>query len=143
MGHDPKKLCRRFGLVYVDASALSLRRHRCGKGYRYVDAAGKTVCDKASKRRIQSLAIPPAWTEVCIACNERAHIQAIGRDAEGRLQYRYHADWSNASATAKHGRLKRLGAALPKVRRAVRKALSAPGLGRKKVLAAIVRLIDR
>jgi DNA topoisomerase-1 len=101
------------------------------------------VRDKGLKQRIQSLAIPPAWTEVCIASDERAHIQAIGRDAQGRLQYRYHAEWDKARALTKHRRLKRLGAVLPKVRAAVRKALAAPGLSREKIVAAIVQLIDR
>ena len=143
MAQNPQKLCARFGLTYVETSALSLRRRRCGKGFRYIDVAGRTVRDKGLKQRIQSLAIPPAWTEVCIASDGRAHIQAIGRDAQGRLQYRYHPEWDKARATTKHRRLKQLGAALPKVRRAVRRALAGPGLSRDKVIAAIVRLIDR
>ena len=109
----------------------------------YRDGTGNTIRDKAIKARINQLAIPPAWTEVCIAADERAHIQAIGRDAEGRLQYRYHPEWDKARATAKESRLKRLGSALPRVRDAVRKALAGPGLTRTKVVAAIVRLIDR
>ena len=143
MTHDPRELCGRFGLTYVETSALQLRRRRCGKGFAYRDGAGKILRDKDLKARINQLAIPPAWTEVCIAEDERAHIQAIGRDAEGRLQYRYHPDWDQARATAKKGRLKQLGSALPRVRNAVRKALAAPGLTRTKVVAAIVRLIDR
>jgi DNA topoisomerase-1 len=95
------------------------------------------------KARISQLAIPPAWTEVCIAEDERAHIQAVGRDAEGRLQYRYHSDWRQARAETKARRLLRLGSALPRLRDAVRKALSAPDLTRRKVIAAVVRLIDR
>jgi DNA topoisomerase-1 len=143
MAHDPKKLCRRFGLAYVETSALRLRRRRCGAGFGYLDDHGRTVRDKALKARIKRLAIPPAWTEVCIAEDERAHIQAIGRDGEGRLQYRYHPEWDKARATTKERRLKRLGSALPSVRRAVKKALAAPGLTRTKVIAAVVRLIDR
>ena len=143
MTHDPKDLCRRYGLTYVETSTLQLRRQRCGKGFTYRDGLGKTIQDKAVKARINGLAIPPAWTEVCIAADERAHIQAIGRDAEGRLQYRYHSEWDKARATAKETRLKRLGSALPRVRNAVEKALAAPGLTRTKVVAAIVRLIDR
>jgi DNA topoisomerase-1 len=143
MTHDPKTLCRRFGLIYVETSSLQLRRQRWGKGFAYRDARGKILSDKNLRARINQLAIPPAWTEVCIAEDERAHIQAIGRDAEGRLQYRYHPDWDQARATAKKGRLKRLGSALPRLRNAVRKALAAPGLTRTKVVAAVVRLIDR
>jgi DNA topoisomerase-1 len=143
MTHDPKTLCRRFGLIYVETSSLQLRRQRWGKGFAYRDARGKILRDKNLRARINQLAIPPAWTEVCIAGDERAHIQAIGRDAEGRLQYRYHPDWDQARATAKKGRLKRLGSALPRLRNAVRKALAAPELTRTKVVAAVVRLIDR
>jgi DNA topoisomerase-1 len=95
------------------------------------------------KARIKQLAIPPGWTEVCIAQDARAHIQAVGRDAEGRLQYRYHPDWDNARSEAKAQRLLRLGSALPPLRNAVRKALSNPKLTRTKVIAAVVRLIDR
>jgi DNA topoisomerase-1 len=143
MTHDPKTLCRRFGLIYVETSSLQLRRQRWGKGFAYRDARGKILSDKNLRARINQLAIPPAWTEVCIAEDERAHIQAIGRDAEGRLQYRYHPDWDQARATTKKGRLKRLGSALPRLRNAVSKALAAPGLTRTKVVAAVVRLIDR
>ena len=143
MTHDPKTFCRRFGLTYVETSALQLPRRRCGKGFAYRDGTGKTIRDKAVKARINQLAIPPAWREVCIAADERAHIQAIGRDAEGRLQYRYHPEWHKARATAKETRLKRLGSSLPRVRNAVKKALAGPGLTRTKVVAAIVRLIDR
>lgn len=99
--------------------------------------------DKALKVRIKRLAIPPAWSEVCIAGDERAHIQAVGRDTDHRLQYRYHPDWEQARTETKAGRLLRLGSALPRLRAAVRKALSAPGLNRNKVIAAVVRLIDR
>jgi DNA topoisomerase-1 len=98
---------------------------------------------QSSKARIKQLAIPPAWTEVCIAEDERAHIQAVGRDAEGRLQYRYHPDWDKARSETKAQRLRRLGTALPRLRNAVRKSLSGPELTRTKVIAAVVRLIDR
>jgi DNA topoisomerase-1 len=141
--HDPKTLCRRFGLTYVETSALPLRRQRCGTGFAYRDRTGKTIRDKAVKARIKQLAIPPAWSDVRIAADERGHIQAIGRDAEGRLQYRYHPEWEKARATAKETRLKRFGSSLPRVRNAVKKALATPGLPRTKVIAAIIRLIDR
>jgi DNA topoisomerase I len=140
---DAKKLCRRYGLNYVETADLRLRRRRCGRGFSYVDGEGRTVRDKALRARIKKLAIPPAWTEVCIAADERAHIQAVGRDAEHRLQYRYHPDWEQARAESKARRLLQLGSALPRLRSSVRKALSAPGLTRDKVIAAVVRLIDR
>ena len=140
---DAKELCRRYGLNYVETADLHLRRRRCGRGFTYIDGEGGTLRDKALKMRIKQLAIPPAWTEVCIAEDERAHIQAVGRDAEHRLQYRYHPDWEKARAESKARRLLKLGSALPRVRGSVRKALTAPGLTRDKVIAAVVRLIDR
>src|SRR5215467_14067687 len=143
MPQDAKKLCRRYGLNYVETADLRLGRRRCGKGFAYIDGNGRTIRDKAVKARIKQLAIPPAWTDVCIAEDERAHIQAVGRDAEGRLQYRYHPDWDNARSETKAQRLLRLGSALPQLRDAVRKALSNPELTRTKVIAAVVRLIDR
>jgi DNA topoisomerase I len=143
MSQNAKRLCYRYGLNYVETADLRLRRRRCGAGFAYVDGEGSTVREKAVKERIRQLAIPPAWTEVRIAENERAHIQAVGRDAEDRLQYRYHRDWEQARAEIKERRLLRLGLALPRLRASVREALSAPGLTRDKVVAAVVRLIDR
>jgi DNA topoisomerase I len=143
MPQDPRKLCRRHGLTYTDTSDLRVRRRRCGKGFAYVDDDGGTIRNKALRERIQRLAIPPAWTDVCIAEDDRAHIQAIGRDVEGRLQYRYHPDWDKARSETKAKRLLRLGSALPRLRSAVSKALHGPELSRTKVVAAVVRLIDR
>jgi DNA topoisomerase I len=143
MPQHVEKLCRRYGLNYVETADLRLHRRRCGKGFAYIDADGGPIRDKAAKARIKQLAIPPAWTDVCIAGNEHAHIQAVGRDAEGRLQYRYHPDWDKARSQTKAQRLLRLGTALPRLRGAVRKALSGPKLTRTKVIAAVVRLIDR
>jgi DNA topoisomerase I len=140
---DPRKLCRRYGLTYVETSALGLHRRRCGKGFTYLDAGGRIVRDESVKARIKQLAIPPAWTEVCIAEDGKAHIQAIGRDAEGRLQYRYHPDWEKSRAVSKERRLLRLGESLGRVRAAVNAALMTPGLTRAKVIAAVVRLVDR
>src|SRR5262245_48356651 len=85
MPQDAKRLCRRYGLDYVETTDLRLRRRRCGRGFSYMDGEGRTLRDKALKARIKQLAIPPAWTEVCIAEDERAHIQAVGRDAEHRF----------------------------------------------------------
>ena len=119
-----------------------MRRRRCGKGFSYLDPSGRTVRDKAVKARIKALAIPPAWTDVCIAHDGSAHIQAIGRDAEGRLQYRYHPEWEHVRSSGKERRLLRFGSALPSVRSAVKAALAGAGITRTKVIAAVVRLID-
>ena len=83
MSQNPESLCRRHGLTYVERSALNLRRRPCGRGFVYLDASAQPVRDKALKARIKALAIPPAWADVCIAEDENAHIQAIGRDAGG------------------------------------------------------------
>ena len=142
MVQDNQTLCRRHGLTYVESSELGLRRRRCGKGFSYLDPGGRTVRDKAVRTRIKALAILPAWTDVCIAQDNRAHIQAIGRDAEGRLQYRYHPDWERVRSSGKERRLLRFGSALPRVRSAVKAALANSSLTRTKVIAAVVRLID-
>jgi DNA topoisomerase-1 len=142
MVQDPQTLCRRHGLTYVESSELGLRRRRCGKGFNYLDPSGRTVHDKAVKARIKALAIPPAWTDVCIAHDGSAHIQAIGRDSEGRLQYRYHPEWEHVRSSGKERRLLRFGSALPRVRSAVKAALAGSGVTRTKVIAAVVRLID-
>src|SRR5262249_25651074 len=140
---DAQKLCRRYGLKYVETADLRLRRRRCGKGFAYVDGEGRILRDKHLRDRVKQLAIPPAWTEVCIADDERGHLQAVGRDAEHRLQYRYHPDWERARAHTKALRLVQLGTALPRLRGKVRQALSAPALTRDTAIAAVVRLIDR
>ena len=142
MVQDTQTLCRRHGLTYVESSELGLRRRRCGKGFSYLDPSGRTVRDKAVRARIKALAIPPAWTDVCIAQDDSAHIQAIGRDAEGRLQYRYHPEWEHVRSSGKERRLLRFGSALPRVRSAVKAALAGSGVTRTKVIAAVVRLID-
>lgn len=134
MLRNPKKLCRRFGLIYVDTKDLQFQRRRCGKGFAYFDSENRTIRDNAVKARINQLAIPPAWTEVCIAEDERAHIQAVGRDAEGRLQYRYHPAWDEARSLTKANRLLRLGSALPRLR-------DRDGL--KKIETALMRLLER
>jgi DNA topoisomerase-1 len=143
MLHNAKEYCRQSGLRYVETSELCLRRRRCGKGFAYLDAGGRTIRNKALKARLKRLAIPPAWTEVCIAEAENAHIQAIGQDSEGRLQYIYHPKWQGFREAAKERRLLRFGSALPRVRKAVRRELASPGLSRTKIVAAVVRLIDR
>jgi DNA topoisomerase-1 len=142
MSQHAQALCRQHGLTYVESSELHLRRRRCGQGFSLLHADGRTVRDKALKARIKALAIPPAWKEVCIAEDKEAHIQAIGRDAEGRLQYRYHPEWEHVRASAKERRLMRFGSALPRLRRAVRAAFVGSEVTRTKAIAAVVRLID-
>ena len=111
------------------------------KAFRYVDAAGKPV-KGTDLERIRSLAIPPAWTAVWICPDPRGHLQATGRDARGRKQYRYHPRWREVRDEDKYGRLSEFGRALPIIRRRVARDLARPGLPRNKVLAAVVKLLE-
>lgn len=130
------------GLEYVSDLDPGLRRLRSGKGFRYVDPEGRAVDHPETLRRIRSLAVPPAWTSVWIAPTATAHIQATGRDARGRKQYRYHPRWREVRDRSKYGRLLAFARALPGIRRRVEQDLSAPGLSQQKVLATVVRLLD-
>jgi DNA topoisomerase I len=110
---------------------------------RYVDADGRRVRRAATLVRIRALAIPPAWTSVWICEDPQGHLQATGRDARGRLQYRYHAQWRAQRDEHKFDRLAEFAAMLPAIREAVARDLAQPGLSRRKLLAAMVRLLDR
>ena len=129
-------------LRYVSDDDPGLVRVGRGTRVRYRDAAGKAVRDKATLARIEALAIPPAWTRVWICPRADGHIQATGRDARGRKQYRYHARWQQVRDAAKYGRLLAFGTALPALRRRVRRDLQSPPLTRSRVLATVVRLLE-
>jgi DNA topoisomerase-1 len=136
-------LLRAAGLSQGDSAALSLQRIRCGRGFLYRDETGARVADPEVLARIGALAIPPAYTDVRIAADPRAHLQAVGRDEAGRLQYRYHPGWE---AVREHGKAARLGAmvgAIATIRRRVARDLRAPAGSPAKALAAVVALIDR
>ena len=111
------------------------------KAFRYLGPNGTRV-SKADMARIRSLVIPPAWTDVWICPDPRGHLQATGRDARGRKQYRYHARWREVRDEDKYGRLPEFGRALPAIRRRVTRDLNRSGLPRQKVLAAIVKLLE-
>src|SRR4029453_15036702 len=129
MAVDPnKQSARQGGLVHVSDSAPGLRRKRAGKGFAYVDARGRTVRNTSALQRIRSLAIPPAWTDVWICARADGHIQATGRDARGRKQYRYHPRWLQVRDAEKFDRIVAFGAALPRLRRALRRDLALDGL---------------
>jgi DNA topoisomerase I len=130
------------GLRYVSDARPGIRRQRAGKGFRYLDPDGKAVRDPDTLRRIASLVIPPAWTDVWISPSPNGHIQATGRDARGRKQYRYHPRWRAVRDETKYDRMMAFGAALPTIRRRVESDLGRPGLPREKVLAAVVRLLE-
>jgi DNA topoisomerase-1 len=130
------------GLRYVREDQPGIRRVRCGTGFRYVDLDGATVRDRTTLRRIRSLAIPPAWTGVWICPLAQGHLQATGRDARGRKQYRYHPRWRATRDETKYNRMIAFGQALPAIRRRVEQDLARPGLPRAKVLATVVRLLE-
>lgn len=130
-------------LRYVSAGEPGWSRRRRGRGFEYRDTRQRTVRDPAALRRIRALAIPPAWSDVWICSSPRGHIQATGRDARGRKQYRYHAAFRARRDADKFARLGEFGAALPRLRRRVRADLRGKGLPRERVLAAVVALLDR
>jgi DNA topoisomerase-1 len=130
------------GLRYVTDSAPGYRRIVQGDGFRYTDIDGTPVKDETVLARIRALAIPPAWTDVWICAHASGHLQATGRDARGRKQYRYHPRWRTVRDEAKYGRMASFGAALPAIRNAVDEALGLPGLPREKALATVVCLLE-
>jgi DNA topoisomerase IB len=133
---------RAAGLVYVSDTQPGIHRQRRGKGFEYRDAAGHRVSDPSELARIRSLAVPPAYEDVWICANPAGHLQATGRDARGRKQYRYHARWRALRDHGKFDRVLAFGAALPKLRKRIRRDLALAGLPRQKVLALLVRLLD-
>lgn len=136
-----RRAARSAGLVYVSDAMPGLSRRRAGRGFRYLSARGREVRDARTLARIRKLAIPPAYTQVWICATPRGHLQATGRDARGRKQYRYHPQWSEVRGFGKFDRIVAFGKALPKLRRAVRRDLKLPGFPREKVLAIVVALM--
>ncbi len=136
------RMARAAGLGYVLDTAAGLTRKRAGKSFTYVDARGRRVSDARTLERIRALAIPPAWTAVWICTHANGHIQATGRDARGRKQYRYHPRWREARDESKYHQLLAFGRSLPALRARVIEDLAQPELDRTKVLAAITRLLE-
>jgi DNA topoisomerase-1 len=139
---DAVEAARAAGLRYVRDDRPGLRRLGCGKGFRYLDPEGRPVRDADTLRRIRSLAIPPAWSNVWICDLPHGHLQATGRDDRGRKQYRYHSRWRAVRDETKYDRLIAFGQALPRLRARVEADLAQPGLPRSKVLATVVRLLE-
>lgn len=133
---------RDAGLRHSTDAAPGITRRRAGRGFAYRDPDGARVTDRATLRRIASLAIPPAYTDVWICPDPRGHLQATGRDARGRKQHRYHPGWREARDATKYARMAAFAAALPRIRARVAEALARPGLPREKVLATVVRLLE-
>jgi len=130
-------------LRYVNDGKPGIKRMRTGKGFRYTDVDGKPVRDKETLARIKSLAIPPAWADVWICPFANGHLQATGRDSKRRKQYRYHAKWRAQRDETKFDRMLEFAQALPELRSRLEEDLALPGLPREKVLATIVKLLER
>jgi DNA topoisomerase-1 len=139
---EAASVAKSAGLRYVNDGDPGIRRVGSGRSVRYEDDDGRRITDPATLGRIKRLAIPPAWTNVWICPRPDGHIQATGRDTRGRKQYRYHPDWRAVRDESKYERMIAFGRALPRIRRRVARDLKQPGLGREKVLATMVRLLE-
>ncbi len=139
---DPTESARAAGLRYVTDRRPGITRQREGDGWRYIGADGKVVEDRQTLERIRSLAIPPAWSDIWISPLRHGHLQATGRDAKGRKQYRYHPRWRQTRDETKYERMILFGLALPTIRAIVERDLGLPGLPRPKILATVVRLLE-
>jgi DNA topoisomerase-1 len=140
---DPIESAKAARLRYISDAEPGITRQRRGDGFVYTDPDGRRIRDDATLQRIKGLVIPPAWTDVWISPSANGHLQATGRDARGRKQYRYHARWRELRDETKYGRMILFGQALPRIRRAVDEDLKLPGLSRRKVVAAVVTLLER
>ena len=134
------KLLKRLGLKRITTDELTIRRRRHGRGFGYFHS-DNTVVTAAEKQRLAALAIPPAYEDVLCAADPNAHIQAIGRDAAGRLQYRYHPKWQRVREVRKARRLARLADALPRIQRSVSQHLNSTAPSREFAFAAVVELV--
>jgi DNA topoisomerase IB len=130
------------GLVYVSDTEPGIRRLRAGRGFRYLTPENRRLAAEKVLKRIARLAIPPAYRDVWITMKPRGHLQATGRDARGRKQYRYHTEWRELRDSAKFERMVSFGEQLSKLRRVLKRDLGLPGLPREKVLAVVVSLLD-
>ncbi|MDX6571545.1 MAG: topoisomerase [Gaiellales bacterium] len=139
---DEIAAAREAGLRYVTDDRPGITRRRAGKGFTYRDPFGGRIVDRAEIKRIRAIGIPPAWTSVWICPNPRGHVQATGRDAKGRKQYRYHPDWRAVRDASKFDRMLAFGEALPTLRARLEADLALPGLTRERVLATVVWIID-
>lgn len=140
---DPVEAAAEAGLRYVSDDQPGYSRKRKGDEFEYFDMEGKPIRDEQRILRIKRLAIPPAWTNVWICPSANGHIQATGRDARRRKQYRYHERWREVRDENKYEKMVLFAQALPKIRKKVEQDLELPGLPRNKVLATVVQLLER
>ena len=142
-GPDPVRSAKSAGLRYVSDDRRGIRREMGPLGFRYIGPDGKVVRKAAVLKRIRALVIPPAWKDVWISTDPRGHLQATGRDARGRKQYRYHPRWRESRDDTKFYRVQAFAAALPAIRTRTAAHLAKSGLSRERVLASVVRLLER
>jgi DNA topoisomerase-1 len=140
---EHRRAATRAGLRYVTDGLAGITRKRVGTGWAYYTPEGQRVADRATRKRLNSLAIPPAWSEVWICPDPAGHIQATARDARGRKQYRYHPSYREARDQSKFRRMLEFSEALPLLREQVERDLRAEDLSRRQLLATVVRLLDR
>src|SRR6202161_1135341 len=138
-----ESLAKEIGLKLGDQNELTIRRIKRGKSYSFIRANGKPIRHTGTIKRLHSMAVPPAYAEVRYAPDPASHLQAVGRDAAGRLQYRYHSDWEKVREQRKAHRLGRLVAALPKIRRNVSAHLSGDAPTREFAVSAVIDLTPR
>jgi len=143
LANEPAEAAEEAGLQYVSDDRPGYTRKANNGDFEYLDTQGKKIRDEQRVLRIKRLAIPPAWTDVWICPSSNGHIQATGRDARRRKQYRYHERWRELRDENKFSRLADFARALPKIRRRVARDTKLPGLPREKVLATVVRLLER
>jgi DNA topoisomerase-1 len=139
---EPREAAEEAGLRYVSDESPGISRRRAGKGFTFRLPKGGPVKDAATLKRIRTLAIPPAWAQVWICPHEDGHIQATGRDAKGRKQYRYHPKWREVRDASKYDHMLEFAKALPVIRAKVEEHMGLPGLCREKVLATVVHLLE-
>ncbi len=139
---DPRDAAETAGLLYVSDEEPGIRRKKSGKGFTYLKPDGSKVADKATLDRIKSLAIPPAYTDVWICPKANGHIQATGRDAKGRKQYRYHPAFREVRESTKYEHMLEFARGLPAIRKTIDEHMSLRGLPREKVLATVVHLLE-
>src|SRR4051795_4304163 len=139
---DEVRSAEQAGLRYIIPKGAGIKRRKIGKGFVYLNAQNQPVKDAETLARIKSLVIPPAWSSVWICPNPNGHIQAVGWDAKGRKQYRYHPAYRAARDLVKFDRMQAFGRALPRIRRIVGRDLNRKGMPKRKVLAAVVKLLE-
>jgi len=141
--HEHREAAHSVGLSYVTDGVAGIRRRRAGRGWAYYAPDGSRITDRVERRRLNGLAIPPAWTDVWICPDPDGHIQATARDARGRKQYRYHPRYRATRDQSKFRRILEFSEVLPYIRECVERDLRPRALTRRKILATVVRLLDK